>query len=67
MVTKTKKQDATGKSRKVKVNELKLNKETVKDLTDSEAGNIKGGVARPRSAGILCTEGCVPKTITIVA
>ena len=42
MVTK-KKQSTTDKRGKKKVNELKLNKETVKDLTDSEADGVKGG------------------------
>ena len=43
MVTKTKKQNATEKRQKVKVSDLKLNKETVKDLTDSETKKVKGG------------------------
>jgi len=60
MVTKTKKQDATGKGRKVKVNELKLNKETVKDLTDSEAGKIKGGLARNTNRS--CADQCLTQS-----
>ena len=43
MVTKKKKQSTTEKRGKAKVSTLKLNKETVKNLTDSEAGKIKGG------------------------
>ena len=49
MVTKATK----NKSSRVKVGKLRLNKETVKDLTDSEAKRIKGGLAP-------ATEGCGP-------
>jgi len=42
MVTKTKQQGAKGKKGKIKV--LNLNKETVKNLTDHETKNVKGGV-----------------------
>ncbi|PYS92924.1 MAG: hypothetical protein DMF64_07285 [Acidobacteria bacterium] len=35
------------KKGKVKVGKLKLNKETIKDLTGNEARRIKGGVAIP--------------------
>ena len=45
MVTKTKQQNARGQRRKVKVNELKLNKETVKDLAPSDQKRIKAGYA----------------------
>jgi hypothetical protein len=41
MVSKSKKENA-GKKKKIKV--LSLNKETVKDLKDDEAKNVKGGV-----------------------
>ena len=41
MVTKSKKEGA-GKKRKVKV--LNLNKETIRDLTGSDARRVKGGV-----------------------
>jgi hypothetical protein len=47
MVTKSKKQVAGGKEGKknrVKVGKLKLNRETVKDLTGDEARRVKGGV-----------------------
>ena len=40
----TKKKSAAEKKGKVKVKDLKLNKETVKDLTDSESEKVKGGV-----------------------
>jgi hypothetical protein len=43
MVTKKKKQTPTEKRGKAKVSDLKLNKETVKDLTDSEQEQIRGG------------------------
>ena len=42
MVTKKKKTTAE-KRGKTKVSDLKLNKDTVKDLTDSEAAKIVGG------------------------
>ena len=44
MVTKTK---AGQKKRKVKVLKLKLNKETVKDLSAEEEKKVKGGRIRP--------------------
>ena len=43
MVTKTRKQNTAASRRKVKVDELKLNKETVKDLSASEQRDIQGG------------------------
>ena len=44
MVTRTKKQNAAGKIRRnLKVDELKLNKETVKDLSPSQQKQIQGG------------------------
>jgi hypothetical protein len=71
MVTKSKKQDADKKEQKkgrVKVGKLKLDKETVRDLSSSEARKIKGGGAtntcqggegvalggRPTAAGVNC-------------
>ena len=50
MVTKKKRTPAE-KRGKAKVSGLKLNKETVKDLTDSEAGKIVGGRRHPTDAG----------------
>ena len=47
MVTKNK---AGQKKSKVKVGKLKLNKETVKDLTDAERKTIKG--ALPQQPGL---------------
>ena len=49
MVTRSKKEKATEKRRRVKVGELKLNKETVKDLSAGEQRKIEGGV--PKSGG----------------
>ncbi len=43
MVTKKK---VAQKKGRVKVGMLKLNKETVKDLSNKEAKKVKGGVAR---------------------
>ena len=40
MVSKSK----TNKKSRVKVGKLKLNKETIKDLTENEAKKVKGGV-----------------------
>ncbi len=40
------------KKGRVKVGKLKLNKETVKDLTDSEAKKIKGGAAARTTCSI---------------
>lgn len=42
MVTKPK--GAGAKKKKVKIGKLKLNKETVKDLTGSEKEQVKGGL-----------------------
>ena len=44
MVTKKKKQSTAKKRGKTKVSDLKLNKETVKELTDSQTRGVKGGV-----------------------
>jgi hypothetical protein len=50
---------------KVKVGKLKLNKETVKDLTGSEAKKIKGGIGKtaagsPAPSATACdTCGCI--------
>lgn len=58
MVTKSKKTAA--KKGRVKVGKLKLNKETVKDLTGRERKKIKGGVAS--NPGLGCTrEACTEK------
>ena len=64
MVTKSKKQPAAEKRRKVKVGALKLNKETVKELTDGETRGVKGGlIIRRRGDSVaLCDiteQGCV--------
>ena len=39
----TRKENASGKRRRVKVGELKLHKETVRDLTSGEQKKIAGG------------------------
>ena len=49
MVTRSRKEKATDKRQRVKVGELKLNKETVTDLTAGEQRKIEGGV--PKSGG----------------
>ena len=43
MVTKSRKEKATEKRRRVKVGKLELNKETVADLSAGEQKQIKGG------------------------
>jgi hypothetical protein len=48
----TKKENPTEKKDKVKVGNLKLNKETVKDLADAEAKKIKGGLREPEPGSI---------------
>ena len=45
MVTKSK-TSGTKKTGRVKVGKLKLNRETVKDLTDSAQKKVKGGVVK---------------------
>ena len=44
MTTKTKKEKVAEESR-IKVNKLKLDKETVAELPDSEAKQVKGGIS----------------------
>jgi hypothetical protein len=46
--------------RKVKVDPLELNKETVQGLTEAEAEEVKGGVKNTdvRSGNRCCTAGC---------
>jgi len=58
MVTKGK--NAGTKKGRVKVGKLKLNRETVKDLTPSEKKGMKGGLATVRVANI---DPSVPKTV----
>jgi len=56
MVTRTRKQNAAGNKRKLKVEELKLNKETVKDLSASQQKQIQGG-ARATADPKYCVSG----------
>lgn len=61
MVTKTK---TAEKKAKVTVGKLKVNKETVKDLTSSQAKKIRGG--RPKESFIHClSDVCTYTVITI--
>ena len=55
MVAK-KKQNSSGKRDKKKVSQLKLNKETVKDLTDGELNKVQGGAAV--GTGASCSDPC---------
>jgi len=45
MVTKNKSKDVRSEKGRVEVNKLKLNRETIKDLTTGEAKDVKGGFA----------------------
>ena len=57
MVTKRKSESDTEDAKgKVKVSKLEVNKETVKDLTDSEKQKVQGGL-RPRGAS---AQSCSP-------
>jgi natural product precursor len=56
MVTKSKKQSVGAKRGRVKLGKLKLKKETVKNLSESEVKNIKGGA--------IDTVGCTGVQIT---
>ena len=47
-----KKDNASEKKGRVKISKLRVNKETVKDLTDKEAERIKGGYGV--SGGVNC-------------
>jgi hypothetical protein len=44
MVTKPKKQSTTAKKGRAKVRKLKVNKETVRNLSENEVKNVKGGL-----------------------
>ncbi len=44
MVTKPKRQKTGSKKGRAKIRKLKINKETVKDLSESDVKNIKGGL-----------------------
>ncbi len=56
MVTKPKKAGGTKKGR-VKVGKLKLNKETVKDLSASQQKQVKGGLRAAWSRNACHSEG----------
>ena len=54
MVTKNKTDEKKGK---VKVGKLKVNKETVKDLSPSDRKQIRGGIIPTTSFGVTCGRG----------
>ena len=63
MVTKRKDNKANEqKKRRAKIGKLKLNKETIKELTADQQRQLKGGVKRTtESRGVTCTcadQGC---------
>lgn len=49
------------KKSKVKVGKLNVNKETVQDLTDSDAKKVKGGINPLDGAGYVTQDGCGAK------
>jgi hypothetical protein len=59
VVIKKKKQSTTDKRGKAKISGMKLNKETVKELTDSETQSAKGGLRRRGVADDTTEQGCV--------
>ena len=54
MVTKSPKQNKKGRTGRVKVGKLQLNKETVKNLTTSKAKGIRGGAVRAPECSDVC-------------
>ncbi len=63
MVAKTKTK-ASQKKNKVKIGKLKLNKETVKELTGGQKKQLRGGAARQNKTDdtclvIACSVGCI--------
>jgi hypothetical protein len=58
-------QDAAG-PKKVKLSKLTLNRETVQELSESEAGNVQGGRRRAEDGTVVkssCAAGCVSWTV----
>jgi natural product precursor len=51
MVTKSKSPSAHNNKKRTKLKKLNLTKETVKDLSESEARSVKGGVGLALSRG----------------
>ena len=52
MVTKSKKQSPEAKKGRAKVRKLKVNKETVRNLSESEVKNVKGGLIPSIGVGV---------------
>ena len=62
-MTNNKKDSKDAKKSQVKIGKLQVNKETVKDLTDKEAEQVKGGAF---NSVVVCnprTEVCITGTI----
>jgi hypothetical protein len=56
MVTKNKSEKEAKNGRVVKIDNMKLNKETVRDLTPGEEKSVRGGAApRENLTGKTCT------------
>jgi len=67
MVTRSKKQNTSEKKKgRVKVGKLKLNKETIKDLTDSEQKRAKGGIRAVDEDHSKPVENCLSYTCVTV-
>jgi len=63
MVTKSHKQNKKETGR-IKVGKLKLNKETVQDLTPGKEKGIRGGAAAAETEGWFCAEDRRTETCT---
>ena len=56
MVAKTKTKGGKSETRRLKLGKLKLNKDTVKDLTGTEQNQLKGGVGpKTKEPRLICT------------
>ena len=56
MVAKTKTKSEELQTRRLKLGKLKLNKDTVKDLTATEQNQLKGGVgAKTKEPKLICS------------
>ena len=61
MVTNKKTIETPTKRSRVKLSKLKLNKETVRDLTSDDQKHIKGGKMAPSGEPLTCDFPCKPR------
>ena len=61
----TKKDTKKAKQSRVKIGKLQVNKETVEDLTDKEANQIKGGLKTPTDGCGGATRNCMDTDVAI--